>query len=379
MSITIAVPAETAKGELRVAMVPEVVSRLQQLGAKIVIQSGAGSAAHYLDDNYSEAGAMVIDNPDELYTQADIVLCVQAPTLEQIKQYSNNTTVIGFLNPHNNLDLIREMCARKITSLAMEMVPRSSRAQAMDALSSQRSIIGYKAVIIAADLLGKFFPMLTTPTGTLRPATVLIVGAGVAGLQAIATARRLGAIVEAQDVRGATKEQVESLGAKFISVSVSAETQGGYARELNDEEKRMQEDLLAKHVAKADVVITTAAIPGRPSPKIIRKEMVDKMKPGSVIVDIAAEGGGNTEVTQPGETIVHNNVIIHGPLNVASQAATHASDMYAKNMLNMLKLMIHDGNYTPNWEDEILRDSTVTRDGEITHESIRTQVLGEHS
>ena len=258
----------------------------------------------------------------------------------------------------------------------MEMIPRISRAQAMDSLSSQASIAGYKAVLIASTLLGKFFPMLTTAAGTVRPSRVLIIGAGVAGLQAIATARRLGAIVEGYDVRAAVKDQVESLGAKFVDIDIKAEGTGGYARELTVEEKAQQQAILANHVAAADVVITTAAIPGRPSPKIITREMVERMKGGSVIVDLAAEGGGNCELTQPDQTIVHNRVKIYGPLNVPSTVSGHASELYSKNLLNLLTLLVKDGKITIDLEDQILRDSLVTHGGEIVSATVRNKVEG---
>src|SRR5690554_6042400 len=252
----------------------------------------------------------------------------------------------------------------------MELIPRTSRAQSMDALSSQASIAGYKAVLMAASLSGKFFPMLTTAAGTVRPSKVLIIGAGVAGLQAIATARRLGAIVEGYDVRAAAKEQVESLGAKFVNIDIKAEGAGGYARELTEEEKQQQQAILAKHVAASDVVITTAAIPGRPSPKILTRAMVENMKGGSVIIDLAAEGGGNCELTQAGETLVHNRVTIHGPLNVPGSVANHASELYARNLLNLLSLIIKDGQIQLDLEDDIIQGSLVTHDGVVVHPSV---------
>ena len=257
----------------------------------------------------------------------------------------------------------------------MELVPRISRAQSIDALSSQASAAGYKAVLIAAQLSNKFFPMLTTAAGTIRPAQVLIIGAGVAGLQAIATAKRLGAIVEAYDVRSATKEQVQSLGAKFIDMQMSADSAGGYARELTEQEKAQQQEILARHVAKADAVITTAAIPGRPSPKIITEAMIASMKPGAVIVDIAAEGGGNTALTRAGEKVIYNGVTIFGPINLPSQLAAHASEMYSKNLLNFLSLFINkEGNIHVDWNDQIIADSALTHDGSICHNSTRERL-----
>ncbi|MBT8145536.1 MAG: NAD(P) transhydrogenase subunit alpha, partial [Gammaproteobacteria bacterium] len=277
------------------------------------------------------------------------------------------SVLIGYLNPFSELERFDKLAGKNISAFSMEMVPRISRAQAMDALSSQAAIAGYKAVLMAANLLGKFFPMLTTAVGTVRPSKVLIIGAGVAGLQAIATARRLGAIVEGYDVRAAVKEQVESLGAKFVDVGIKAEGSGGYARELTDEEKQQQQDILAQHIAAADVVVTTAAIPGRPSPRIVTTAMVEAMRGGSVILDLAAEGGGNCELTRAGETVIHNHVKISGPINVPSTVSNHASELYAKNLLNFLELLIQEGQININLEDEVLNDSLLTHAGKIHH------------
>ncbi|MGH8658487.1 MAG: Re/Si-specific NAD(P)(+) transhydrogenase subunit alpha [Gammaproteobacteria bacterium] len=372
----ISVPKERTEGEKRVASVPEVVSRLVKLGAQVVVESEAGASAYHRNDAYRDAGATITDDASAVYADADIVLRVQPPSLEEVQKMGAGSILIGFFNPHKETELIKCLRDRRITALAMELVPRISRAQAMDALSSQASIAGYKAVLIAAKRLGKMIPMLTTPTGTIRPAKFLIIGAGVAGLQAIATARRLGAMVEAYDVRTAAKEQVQSLGAKFLQTDIKAEAEGGYARELTEEEKQKQQDMLAKHIAQSDVVITTAAIPGQASPKIILKRMVQAMRPGSVIVDLAAEGGGNCELTQPGKVVRGNDVDIVGPLNVPSSVPVHASETYAKNLYNMVALMISDGKLAPNWEDEVLRDSTLTRDGEIKHGPTRQLVEG---
>jgi NAD(P) transhydrogenase subunit alpha len=282
--------------------------------------------------------------------------------------------LIGYLNPWSDTERFLAMQHKHISAFSMEMVPRISRAQAMDALSSQASIAGYKAVLMAASLSGKFFPMLTTAAGTIRPSKVLILGAGVAGLQAIATARRLGAVVEAYDVRAAVKEQVESLGAKFVDINIKAEGSGGYARELTAEEKQLQQDILARHVAASDVVICTAAIPGRPSPRIITKTMVEAMKGGSVIVDLAAEGGGNCELTQAGLNIVHQRVTIAGPLNVPGTVPNHASELYAKNLLNMLGLMIKDSAIHIDLEDQIIKDSLITHAGDIVNAAVRDRL-----
>jgi NAD(P) transhydrogenase subunit alpha len=288
-------------------------------------------------------------------------------TSEQIDQLKDGSVLIGYLNPFSELDRFEKLASKNVSAFSMEMVPRISRAQAMDALSSQAAIAGYKAVLMAASLLGKFFPMLTTAVGTVRPSKVLVIGAGVAGLQAIATARRLGAIVEGYDVRAAVKEQVESLGAKFVDVGIKAEGSGGYARELTDEEKQQQQDVLAQHIAAADVVITTAAIPGRASPRIVTTAMVEAMRGGSVILDLAAEGGGNCELTRAGETVIHNHVKIYGPINVPSTVSNHASELYAKNLLNFLELLIQEGQININLDDEVINDSLLTHDGKIHH------------
>jgi NAD(P) transhydrogenase subunit alpha len=289
------------------------------------------------------------------------------------------TVLIGMLQPHRYPERVAALRDRKITSFAMELVPRISRAQSMDILSSQAAVAGYKAALLAADRSSGFFPMLTTAAGTVRPARVLVIGAGVAGLQAIATAKRLGAMVEGYDVRSATREQVQSLGAKFVDTGVSAEGSGGYARELTDEEKRQQQTVLEEHIAEADAVITTAAIPGRPAPKIISQQVVEQMKPGAVIIDLASEGGGNCALTRPGEQIVHQGVVIYGPLNLPSELPVHASDMYSRNLFNFLSPMIQDGEFRPDWNDEVIADSTLTRDGEIGHAPTREKVEGQAS
>jgi len=301
MTIRVCVPREIRAGEQRVALVPDVVKKLSAMGVSVSLQSGAGELAGHGDSDYA---ADILSDEAALYSSADILLTVNPLQDAQIEKLKDGSILIGYLNPWSDLARFKRLQEKNISAFSMEMIPRISRAQAMDALSSQASIAGYKAVLIASTMLGKFFPMLTTAAGTVRPSKVLIIGAGVAGLQAIATARRLGAIVEGYDVRAAVKDQVESLGAKFVDIDIKAEGTGGYARELTAEEKAMQQAILAKHVAAADVLITTAAIPGRPSPKIISREMVEGMKGGSVIVDLAAEGGGNCELTQPGETIL---------------------------------------------------------------------------
>jgi len=373
MTIRVCVPREIRAGEQRVALVPDVVKKLSAMGVSVSLQSGAGELAGHGDSDYA---ADILSDEAALYSSADILLTVNPLQDAQIEKLKDGSILIGYLNPWSDLARFKRLQEKNISAFSMEMIPRISRAQAMDALSSQASIAGYKAVLIASTLLGKFFPMLTTAAGTVRPSKVLIIGAGVAGLQAIATARRLGAIVEGYDVRAAVKDQVESLGAKFVDIDIKAEGTGGYARELTAEEKAMQQAILAKHVAAADVLITTAAIPGRPSPKIISREMVEGMKGGSVIVDLAAEGGGNCELTQPGETILHNRVKIFGPINVPSTVSGHASELYAKNLLNLLSLLIKDGKIHIDLDDQILKDSLITHGGAIVNVGIRDKVEG---
>ena len=373
MSIIVSVPAETRAGEQRVALVPDIAKKLVALGTTVQVQASAGDAAGYSDADYEAAGAKVYHDNNAL-TSSNILLTVNPPDQALMQQIADNAVIIGYLNPWSETERFTNLKNKNISAFSMELVPRISRAQAMDALSSQASIAGYKAVLMAASLSGKFFPMLTTAAGTVRPSKVLIIGAGVAGLQAIATARRLGAIVEGYDVRAAVKEQVESLGAKFVDIDIKAEGSGGYARELTAEEKQMQQDILARHIAAADVVICTAAIPGRPSPRIITKAMVEAMKGGSVIVDLAAEGGGNCELTQAGKNVVHQRVTIAGPLNVPGTVPNHASELYAKNLFNMLSLIIKDGAVHIDLEDQILKDSLITHGGEIVNAAVRERM-----
>jgi NAD(P) transhydrogenase subunit alpha len=374
MAIQICVPKEVREGEQRVALVPDVVNRLVKQDLDVSIQSGAGELVGYTDKDYENAA--IVSSSSELFNKGDITLTVNPPTDEQIDLLKEGSVLIGFLNPHGSLERFNKLKVKNISAFSVEMIPRISRAQAMDALSSQGSIAGYKAVLLASNILGKFFPMLTTAAGTIRPSKVLIIGAGVAGLQAIATARRLGAIVEGYDVRAAVKEQVESLGAKFVDIEIKAEGDGGYARELTEEEKQQQQAILAKHVAAADVIVTTAAIPGRPSPRIISTTMVEGMRGGSVIVDLAAEGGGNCELTRIGETVLHQGVKIYGPVNVPSMVGNHASELYAKNLLNFLELLIQEGTINIDLEDEIISGSLITHGGEIHHPAIKEQLEG---
>lgn len=374
MPIKVAIPKETAEGERRVAMAPAVVKKLTALGCEVLLEKGAGLSARLADEDF--AGARVVENAAALYQEADIVFKIQPPSEEEIAQMREGTAVMGMMFPHKHPERVAKLRDGKITAFAMELIPRISRAQAMDVLSSQAAVAGYKAAIMGADLSCRFFPMLTTAAGTIRPSKVLVIGAGVAGLQAIATAKRLGAMVEGYDVRSATKEQVESLGAKFIELSIRAEGEGGYARELTDDEKKQQQEELAEYIAKADVLITTAAVPGRPSPKIIPDATVEGMKEGAVIIDLAAEGGGNCELTQPGKTIEHQGVVIHAPLNVPSQVPLHASEMFAKNLLNFITPMIQEGEFRPDWNDEVIAESVLTHEGAIKHEATRKLVEG---
>jgi NAD(P) transhydrogenase subunit alpha len=372
MPTRLVIPNETAPGERRVALDPGVAKKLVATGLSIAMQQGAALSSYFKDEDFSDVETVA--DVTDLYKNADLVFKVMPPTVDELKLMKDGCTVIGFMAPNKNAEMMKLMCDKKITSLAMELVPRITRAQSMDALSSQASIAGYMGVLMGAQLAPVFFPMLTTAAGTIRPARVLIIGVGVAGLQAIATAKRLGAIVEAYDVRSATREQVESLGGKFIDTGVSAEGEGGYARELTDDEKQQQQDVLAKHIAMADVVISTAAIPGRPSPKIISEAMVEDMKTGAVIVDLASEGGGNCELTKPGETIEYKGrVTIHGPLNVAAELPVHASEMYARNLFNLVSPFItEDGNLELDFEDDVIAGCLLTHDGAIVHERYKS-------
>jgi NAD(P) transhydrogenase subunit alpha len=368
MPVNIGALREAAPHETRVSLVPEVAEKFAASGAHVLMERGAGERARFLDSAYKNVEWL---DSGAVLERADVVLSVQPLTVEQIGKLKAGAIVIGFMQPHARQAEIALLRERHITSFAMELVPRISRAQSMDALSSQASIAGYKAVLIAANHLQKFLPMLTTAAGTIRPSQVLVIGAGVAGLQAIATARRLGAVVEAYDVRSATREQVKSLGAKFVDTGVSADGQGGYARELTDEEKKRQQEVLDARIAAADVVVSTASVPGRAAPKIISRAAVERMRAGAVIVDIAAEQGGNCELTRAGEVIDHGGVTIVGPVNLAATLAYNASEMYARNLLNFLKPAIDKGELKIDWNDEVFAQSCLTHDGVIKHEATR--------
>jgi H+-translocating NAD(P) transhydrogenase subunit alpha len=374
MAITIAVVRETAPGERRVALTPDVAKKLKSKGVNLLIEHDAGASASFADGTYKDTE--VAADARAALARADVLLTVQPPTLEEIAGLKEGSVTIGYLSPHLAPERIKALRDRKITSFAMELLPRTTRAQAMDVLSSQAGVAGYKAVLIAAEASPKFFPMLTTAAGTIRPSKVLIIGAGVAGLQAIATARRLGGQVEGFDVRPETKEQIQSLGAKYLELGVSAAGTGGYARELTPEERAQQQAALADHIKGIDVIVTTAAVPGRKAPRIITKAMVEGMKPGAVIVDIAAETGGNCEVTEAGKTIVHNGVTVIGPVNLAATTPIHASEMYAKNLYNFLELSIKDGALSLDWDDELIAKTCVTHAGQIKHEPTKQLVEG---
>jgi len=374
MTITISTVRETVPGERRVALTPDVAKKLKAKTVNLLLEQGAGTLASFPDAAYKDT-EIAADAPGVI-GRADVLLKVQPPSLDEIARLKAGSVYIGYLQPHLAPERIKALRDAKVTSFAMELLPRTTRAQAMDVLSSQANIAGYKAVLIAAEASPKFFPMLTTAAGTVRPSKVLIVGAGVAGLQAIATARRLGAQVEGFDVRPETKEQIQSLGAKYVELGVSAAGTGGYARELTAEERAQQQAALAEHIKGVDVIVTTAAVPGRKAPRIITADMVAGMKPGSVIVDIAAETGGNCELTKAGETVVTpNGVTIIGPVNLAATAPIHASELYAKNLYNFLELSItKEGGLNLDWNDELIAKTCVTHAGEIKHEPTKQLV-----
>jgi H+-translocating NAD(P) transhydrogenase subunit alpha len=368
----IGVPRETADGERRVALVPEVARKLSGEGLEVVVQRGAGAGALIPDSQYEESGARLRDDADAVF-DSDVVVKVAPPSVGETELLRSEAVLIAFLAPLSNGDGVRALARVGVTSFALESVPRISRAQSMDALSSQANIAGYRGALIGAQELGRFYPMLMTAAGTIRPATVLILGAGVAGLQAIATARRLGAVVQGFDVRAAVKEQVESLGARFLEFDLGGDLEGagGYAKELSAEQQARQQELMAEAIGRVDVVITTAAVPGRRAPILVTEEAVLKMKPGSVIVDLAAETGGNCELSEPGQSIVRHDVKILAPLNVPSTMAEHASQLYARNIQSLLGLMIDDGELKLDFEDEVIAGACITRAGEIVNEGAK--------
>jgi H+-translocating NAD(P) transhydrogenase subunit alpha len=362
----VVVARESAAGEARVALVPEGAAKLIALGADVWIESGAGERAGHHDAAYTTAGATVSTDTVALYGNANVILRVQSPNRAEIDPLPGGSVLIGFLSPLTSPELLTQLAQRGVTALAVELVPRITRAQVMDALSSQATVVGYKAVLNAASSSGRFFPMLMTAAGTIPPAKVLVIGVGVAGLMSIATARRLGAVVQAFDIRAAAKEQVESLGATFVGFHVEeGEGKGGYAQEVSEETKRKEHEHLRKLVADSDVVITTAQVPGRRAPVLVTSDMVEAMKPGSVIVDCAAENGGNCDLTQPGKVIDHKGVHILGTLNLPSSLPTHASFMYSRNVVALLTPLIKDGNVVIDLNDDVVGPACVTHEGEV--------------
>ena len=360
MAITVGALRETAAGERRVAITPEMAKKMRSRGWRVLLERGAGASAGFPDASYADAE---FASAAEVCAQADLLTCVLPPADGAIAGLREQSVLVGQLRPYGAHERIAAMSARKLAAYALELLPRTTRAQAMDVLSSQAAVAGYRAMLIAAESAPKFFPMLTTAAGTIRPSRVLVIGAGVAGLQAIATARRLGAQTEGYDVRPETREQVESLGAKFLDLGVSAAGSGGYARELSAEERAAQQQALADHLKNVDVIVSTAAVPGRPAPKILSAAMVAGMKPGALIVDMAAESGGNCELTRPGERVEQGGVTILGPLNLPAGAPLHASEMYARNVFNFVELLVKDDAVAPDDADELVAKSCVTRDG----------------
>ena len=381
----VGIPKEIGPGERRVALTPDSVRRIKTAGYDVHVETGAGAGAFIPDAKFQEAGAGIATNTADLWSRSEIVLKIQPPLpnpslhLHEADLLAEGSTLICMLRPLSHIDTVRMLAKRRVTSFSMDMMPRTTRAQPMDALSSMSTLAGYKAVLIAGDTLPRLFPMLVTAAGTIAPSRVLIVGAGVAGLQAIATARRLGAVVEAYDVRPAVKEEVESLGATFVGPRLEAseaQDEQGYAKPLSAEAQRKGMELLGERIAHADVIITTARVPGMPAPRLISADQVARMKPGSVVVDLAADMGGNCELTQPGETVVRHDVTIHGPVRLASTVPVHATQMYSKNITSFLLHITKDGTLTPDWSDDITKGTCVTRDGQIVHPATRARAEG---
>ncbi|HJQ12118.1 MAG TPA: Re/Si-specific NAD(P)(+) transhydrogenase subunit alpha [Gemmatimonadaceae bacterium] len=379
----IGVPREIAPGERRVALVPEVVPQLARAGHRVIIEHDAGLRAGFTDEAYREAGAEIVDSSGEVYSQAQLLVKVQRPGRDagsgeaELDMLRDGTVLIGLLQPSSDPALFQQLAERNITALTMELVPRTTRAQMMDALSSQSTVAGYKAVLLAANALQKFFPMLMTAAGTVRPARVLVIGAGVAGLQAIATARRIGAVVEAFDTRPVVKEQVQSLGATFIELDMhveDAQDQGGYAKELSARHIQREKELIHERALQADVIITTALIPGRPAPLLVTAETVRAMRPGSVIVDLAGEQGGNCELTVPGDSVVRHDVTVIAPLHISSDLAFHASQMYAKNVAALVALLAPKGELNLNFGDDIIDAVTIVAGREVRHGPTRQRL-----
>src|SRR5437867_4078225 len=385
-AMKIGVPRESGPGERRVAVVPDGIRQLKTAGADILIEAGAGAGAYHADKAYADAGATVVSDPALLWSDADAILKIQPPlphpTLgrHEADLLREGAVFACMLRPLSNLDVVQTLAKRRVSSFSMDLIPRTTRAQRMDALSSMATAAGYKAVLLAASTAPRFFPMLVTAAGTMAPSRVLVIGAGVAGLQAIATARRLGAVVEGYDIRPAVKEEVESLGATFVGPKLSAEEaqdQSGYAKELSAEARARAQELLLARIPTSDVVITTARVPGLPAPKLIPADAVSKMKPGSVIVDLAADMGGNCELTEAGATVVRHGVTIHGPVRLGSTVPIHATQMYSKNITAFLLHITKEGKLNLDWNDDITSGTCVTRDGQVVHAPTRERVAQE--
>ena len=375
----VGVPRETAPGERRVALIPETAEKLAKSGVGVMVERSAGDRAFHADDAYTKAGATIAADARDLYAKSDLILHVRRPAAEVMALLRDGVVIVAPLQPLSNPDVVRQLAQRRVTAFSTDAIPRIARAQALDVLSSMASIAGYAAALTAARSLPKFFPLLMTAAGTLTPARVFVIGAGVAGLQAIATARRLGAVVEAFDTRPVVKEQVQSLGAAFVEAALgTAETEdkGGYAKELSEDAHRRELELVAGRAREADVVITTALIPGKRAPVLITADTVRAMRPGSVIVDLAGEQGGNCELSRPGETVVEHGVSIHAPLDLVSSMPVHASQMLSRNHAALLQLLIKDGKLTLNFEDEIIREACITHDGKVVPDRVRAVVEG---
>ncbi|MDY7092012.1 MAG: Re/Si-specific NAD(P)(+) transhydrogenase subunit alpha [Acidobacteriota bacterium] len=380
--VKVFVPKERRAGETRVAATPETVKHLVGDGLEITVEAGAGTAASFSDEAYGTAGALIATDPAAAWAEADLVLKVQCPDAEEIGRLREGALLIGLLSPFDNLDAVRQLAAGKVTSLSMELVPRISRAQSMDALSSQASIAGYKAVLLAAYRLPQYFPLLMTAAGTIPPARVVVMGAGVAGLQAIATAKRLGATVEVSDIRPAVKEQVESLGAKFIELPMeeTGEGEGGYAKQMTEDFLTKQREIVKRRLAEADVAVTTALVPGKKAPMLISEDMVRGMKAGAVIVDLAVAQGGNCALSKQDEEVMENGVLILGPSNLPAQTMPQdASTLYARNLQALIRLMIEEGKLNLDLEDEVLAGSLLTHEGKVTNGPVAAQLEGESS
>lgn len=380
--MNVAVPKEIAAGERRVAVTPDIASRIAKSGGPVLVERSAGAEAGFLDDAYQAAGATIVADPSELYARADITLKVQRPQANdalgkhEVDLLREGSALIALLQPLVSPELVERLAAQRVTSFSMELMPRISRAQGMDALSAMSTVAGYKSVLLAAEALPKFFPMLMTAAGTIAPAKVLVLGAGVAGLQAIATARRLGAVVSAFDTRPVVKEQVESLGATFVAAPVheDGEAAGGYAKELSAEQQQRERDVIAGAVAASDVVITTALVPGKHAPLLITADMVRAMRPGSVIVDLAADAGGNCELSEPGKNVVKHDVTLIAPLNLAASMPLHASQLYAKTVHALFDHLVHGGNLELDFNDEITRGACVTHGGQVVNDAVRAAI-----